>query len=103
MYRHAITPARVAELLILRGDMPRSLLPAWPKWSATSRRWPISNGETERCAGMMHAELRYGRIDDILHTGMHALPDRFSGAHQRPGRAHQPGFSGGLNARAAMP
>jgi uncharacterized alpha-E superfamily protein len=29
VYRDVITPERVAELLILRADMPRSLRPAW--------------------------------------------------------------------------
>ena len=59
MYRHAITPARVAELLILRGDMPRSLLACLAEVERNLKA--VANkqsGETERRA-MMHAELRF--------------------------------------------
>jgi uncharacterized alpha-E superfamily protein len=34
VYRDVITPARVAELLMLRADMPRSLLACMERW------WP---------------------------------------------------------------
>lgn len=73
VYRHAITPDKVAELLILRGDMPRSLRACLVE--VESNLSVVANKqsqETERRAGMMHAELRFGRIDDILHTGLHA-------------------------------
>jgi uncharacterized alpha-E superfamily protein len=33
--------------------------------------------ETERRAGLLRAELRYGRIEDILAQGLHAYLTRF--------------------------
>ena len=36
-----------------------------------------NSGETERRAGLLEAELRYGRIDDILAQGLHAYLTRF--------------------------
>jgi uncharacterized alpha-E superfamily protein len=72
VYRDVITPARVAELLILRLDMPRSL--------HTCMRGVVHvlgairndhSAETERLAGMMHAQIHYARMDDILKRGLH--------------------------------
>ncbi len=72
VYRDVITPERVAELLILRGDMPRSLAACVNEVCDNLERVRNSrSGETERRAGLLRAELRYGRIDDILHTGLH--------------------------------
>ncbi|WUR16006.1 alpha-E domain-containing protein [[Empedobacter] haloabium] len=72
VYRDVITPARVAELLMLRADMPRSLLACMDEVVDNLRevRNDVSS-ETERLAGQLHAELRFGRIDDILQRGLH--------------------------------
>ncbi|MFA9217761.1 MAG: alpha-E domain-containing protein [Sphingomonadaceae bacterium] len=72
VYRDVITPARIAELLMLRGDMPRSLLACMDEVvsNLASVRNDVSS-ETERCAGRLHAELKFARIDDILETGLH--------------------------------
>lgn len=80
VYSDVITPERVAELLILRDDMPRSLLTSVRVVSEVLSR--VSNqrsGETERRAGMLRAELEYGLIQDILRGGMHSYLDRFLG------------------------
>jgi len=78
VYRETISPARVAELLILRDDMPRSLLHCLENVVTNLAAVSNSNsGETQRRAGMLHAELRYGRIDDILEHGLHAYLTRF--------------------------
>ena len=80
VYRDVITADRVAELLILRGDMPRSLLASVHAVSQDLAQ--IANGrseETQRRAGMLAAELRYGRIESILHDGLHPFLDRFLG------------------------
>jgi uncharacterized alpha-E superfamily protein len=72
-YRDVITPERVAELLILRGDMPRSLL--FCMSGVVKNLALIANrqsGETARQAGLLHAQLRYGRIGDLLEHGLHA-------------------------------
>jgi uncharacterized alpha-E superfamily protein len=72
VYRDVITPERVAELLIFNKDMPRSL--QFCLNSVIKNLDLIANsnsGETQRQAGMLHAQLRYGRIEDILEHGLH--------------------------------
>ncbi|HEY9319665.1 MAG TPA: alpha-E domain-containing protein [Achromobacter sp.] len=78
VYRDVITPDRVAELLILHGDMPRSLLASMRAVADDLAR--VSNQrstETERRAGMLCAELQYGRVEDILDSGLHQYLDHF--------------------------
>jgi len=72
VYRDVITPDRVAELLILNKDMPRSL--HFCLNSVIKNLDLIANrqsGETARQAGLLHAQLHYGRIEDILAQGLH--------------------------------
>ena len=71
VYRDAITPARVAELLMLRADMPRSLLACMEQvvFNLKAVRNDVSV-DTERMAGKIHAELQFARIDDILEAGL---------------------------------
>ena len=78
VYRDVITPERVADLLILRADMPRSLHASLQGVVANLSR--VSNsvsGETERRAGKLLAELQYGRIDEVMATGLHAYLTQF--------------------------
>jgi uncharacterized alpha-E superfamily protein len=72
VYRDVITPDRVAELLILRGDMPRSLLACMEQ--VVQNLNEISNDlstDTERFAGKLHAQLQFAQIGEILDTGLH--------------------------------
>jgi len=63
VYRDVITPERVAELLILRGDMPRSLAACVNEVCTNLEMVRNSRaGEVERRAGLLRAELRYGRM-----------------------------------------
>lgn len=78
VYRDVITPERVAELLMLRPDMPRSLHACTKGIVRVLRE--LSNhqsAETERLAGMLHAQIHYARIDDILRQGMHDVLTEF--------------------------
>ncbi|MBC8119034.1 MAG: alpha-E domain-containing protein [Burkholderiaceae bacterium] len=78
VYRDVITPSRVAELLILRGDMPRSLSSCLSEVAANLEKVRNSrSSETQRRAGLLHAELCYGRIDDILAHGLHLYLTEF--------------------------
>ncbi len=80
VYSDVITPARVAELLILRADMPRSLLNCMNE--VVSNLGHVRNnlsGETERRAGLLQADLHYARIDDILQRGLHTYLTDFLG------------------------
>lgn len=77
-YRNVIRPEKVAELLILRPDMPRSLAACMSEVLSNLRH--VANeqsGETLRRAGRLHADLQYGRIDEILATGLHAYLTQF--------------------------
>lgn len=78
VYRDVIKPERVAELLILRHDMPRSLHAGLNGVVENLNLIAIDpSSETQRCAGKLRAELKYGRIDDILATGLHAYLTQF--------------------------
>ncbi|MBW3509417.1 alpha-E domain-containing protein [Janthinobacterium sp. NKUCC06_STL] len=78
VYRDVITPARVAELLMLRGDMPRSLLACMDDVVENLKhiRNDVS-ADTERFAGKLHAELKFGHIDDIMKAGLHLTLTEF--------------------------
>ena len=78
VYRNVIRPEKVAELLILRPDMPRSLAACMNDAVANLRL--VANqqsDETLRRAGRLQSDLRYGRIDEILATGLHAYLTQF--------------------------
>lgn len=78
VYSDVITPARVAELLILRVDMPRSLRHCVDE--VVDNLAQVANrhsGETERRAGSLQAELQYGRIEELLRGGLHPWLTRF--------------------------
>jgi uncharacterized alpha-E superfamily protein len=72
VYRDVITRERVAELLMLHPDMPRSLLHCMEQ--VVENLGFVRNdvsGDTERLAGKLHAELKFGRIEDFLEQGLH--------------------------------
>ncbi len=78
VYRDVIRPERVADLLILRQDMPRSLVACMEE--VVSNLAKVANSrsaETERRAGKLYADLRYGAMSDILATGLHAYLTQF--------------------------
>jgi uncharacterized alpha-E superfamily protein len=78
VYRDVITPDRIAELLMLRADMPRSLLACME--AVVENLALVQNGasaETQRLAGQLHAELQFARIGDILETGLHGALTQF--------------------------
>jgi uncharacterized alpha-E superfamily protein len=76
--RDVIRPERVAELLILRPDMPRSLHASLNEVvNNLSLVASDTSSETLRRAGRLRAELQYGRIDEILATGLHAYLTQF--------------------------
>ena len=78
VYRNVIRPERVAELLILRPDMPRSLAACINEVVLNLRL--VANqqsGETLRRAGRLRADLQFARIDEILATGLHAYLTQF--------------------------
>jgi len=72
IYSDVITPRRVAELLVLREDMPRSLHACLNLIHETLEvLCDESSKEIERAAGELHARLHYGKTDDIIKLGLH--------------------------------
>jgi uncharacterized alpha-E superfamily protein len=78
VYRHAITPTKVAELLILQAKMPRSLVACMCAVVANLQevRNELSHN-TERMAEKLHASLQSADIDDILEEGLHEYLTKF--------------------------
>jgi uncharacterized alpha-E superfamily protein len=71
VYRDVITPLKVAQMLILRDDMPRSLLRCSKElYSNLKSVGNEQSAETERRAGEMHAVLHFARMEDILEPGL---------------------------------
>ena len=78
VYRDQITPKRVAELLILRADMPRSLTTCMNEVNRLLQEidGPRASELLRRC-GLLHGELRFGSIDDIFTRGLHEYLSEF--------------------------
>ncbi len=72
VYRDQITPQRVAELLILRPDMARSLITCMNEVYRLVQELngPQSEELLRRC-GQLQGNLRFGRINDIFDYGLH--------------------------------
>jgi uncharacterized alpha-E superfamily protein len=80
VYRDRVKPWLVAELLILRPEMPRSLTSCLGEISDTLGLLADAygaRGECHRLVGQMHARLRFGKIDHILENGLHEFLDGF--------------------------
>ena len=72
IYRDVITPKRVAELLVLRDDLPRSLHACMNEiYEILRDLWRRDSMEPERLAGELHAQLHYGRVEQIMEAGLH--------------------------------
>ena len=78
VYRDVITPLKVAQLLILCDNMPRSLLRCCKEVYENLRS--IANersAETVRRAGEMHATLHFTRMEDIMTIGVPHFLEQF--------------------------
>jgi len=72
VYRDVITPERVAGLLILYRDWPRSLAASMEEVQQIIGRVCIAgSAQSERLATQLWVELRDGSIRDILRGGLH--------------------------------
>jgi uncharacterized alpha-E superfamily protein len=93
VYRDVITPLKLAELLILRDDIPRSLRFCIRQVSDTLERVQNArSAETLRQAGQILAGLQYGRISDIFAQGLHEYLTDFLDSTQDLGRMIQSSF-----------
>ncbi len=81
VYRDVISPIRVAELLVLRDDMPRSLHACMNEVETSLLDINGASGrEARRLAGELHANLHFGRIDDVFAQGLHEYLTNFLNA-----------------------
>lgn len=75
VYHARLEPRLIAELLILRPELPRSVVACYARIEETLEGIAAAHGgrrgECHRLAGEMHARLRFGRIDDIMAGGLH--------------------------------
>jgi uncharacterized alpha-E superfamily protein len=79
-FRDVITPLKVAQLLILRDDMPRSLIRCCKEVYHNLRDVGNENSaETERRAGEMHAMLHFTRMEEIIAGGLPRFLEQFLG------------------------
>jgi len=81
VYHERLQPRLIAELLILRMEMPRSLVSCYDQVTRYLDLLAIAyggkRGECHRLAGEMHARLRYGQIEQIMETGLHEFLTSF--------------------------
>lgn len=78
IYRDAPAARPVAELLLLRADVPRSLRACTEEIDQILSVLPGLNGRpAQRAAAEMDARLRYTGIDDILQEGLHEWLNQF--------------------------
>jgi uncharacterized alpha-E superfamily protein len=81
VYHDRLKPWLVAEFLILRPEMPRSLLSCYEQIIRTlellAEAYGGKRGECHRIAGELHARLRFGRIQDIFQSGLHEFLTEF--------------------------
>lgn len=73
IYRSSLNPMKVAELMMLRRDVPRSVHHCL--WMVDLNMRELADtygthGEADRLAGELHARLRYARIDRIFDVGL---------------------------------
>ena len=77
-YRDAVDRQRVAELLLLDPQMPRSLRFCFDQVVRLLGRLPTDNARPARqLAATMHAQLEFGEIEEILEEGLLEYLERF--------------------------
>jgi uncharacterized alpha-E superfamily protein len=81
VYHDRLQPWLIAELLLLRPEMPRSLISCLDQITQylglLAEAYGGRRGECHRLAGAMHARLRFGRIKDIFQQGLHEFLTEF--------------------------
>jgi uncharacterized alpha-E superfamily protein len=83
VYRDVITPLRLAELLVLRDDIPRSLRFCLRQVCDTlGRVQNAQSAEAVRQAAAILSGLEYGRISEIFSGGLHEYLTEFLVAMQ---------------------
>jgi uncharacterized alpha-E superfamily protein len=75
VYHARLEPRRIAELLLLRPELPRSMIACYARIEETLEALAASHGgkrgECHRLVGEAHARLRFARMEDIMAGGLH--------------------------------
>jgi uncharacterized alpha-E superfamily protein len=75
VFRARLEPRRIAELLLLRPELPRSMVACYSRIEEALEGLAVAHGgargECHRLAGEVHARLRFARIEDIMAGGLH--------------------------------
>jgi uncharacterized alpha-E superfamily protein len=75
VYHARLEPRRIAELLLLRPELPRSMIACYARIEETLDALAASHGgkrgECHRLVGEAHARLRFARMEDIMAGGLH--------------------------------
>ncbi len=89
VYRERLDPKRIVDLMILRPELPRSLVACYGEVLETLEGIAVGQGgrrgECHRLAGEIHARLRYGRLDAIFEQGLHDFLTEMIGLTARLG------------------
>lgn len=87
IYSDRISAARVAELIILNAQMPRSLRCCYDRLTETLEDLCGTNApECQRIVGRIHSGLRYRRIDEVFASGLHEFLTEFIEGNAMVGR-----------------
>lgn len=74
LYKDGIKPWHIAEFLILREEMPRSLVKCLREINGLLGELADEYGRRQECqrmAGQIYSRLRYGRVEDVFRQGLH--------------------------------
>src|SRR6202167_3881383 len=90
VYRENLKPWRIADLLILRDEMPRSLASCYENLVQNLDRIAKSygrQGNAQRQARAVRGRLQNARIDEIFQNGLHEFIEEFVEDNKRLGTA----------------
>jgi uncharacterized alpha-E superfamily protein len=86
VYRQSIKPWLVADLLLLREEMPRSLAACYLNITSFLDELAMVHGRqgpSQRAARALHAKLRNARMEDIFNSGLHEFLEELLGENER--------------------
>ena len=74
VYREGLKPWLIAEFLVMREEMPRSLISCAAEIKDCLDRLGEEYGQRHEChriAGQIYSRLRFGKVEDIFRQGLH--------------------------------
>ncbi|MET1028637.1 MAG: alpha-E domain-containing protein [Dongiaceae bacterium] len=90
VYRESVKPWLVADLLILNGEMPRSLVACYAQIVGNLDNLAGAYGrlgDAQRQSRQVHLQLEHSRVDQIFQSGLHEFLGNFIDSNNRVGQA----------------